>query len=104
MKLALRERFDVAETWRFVAMVLYPESVSFILHHDSQPDLPFNQEFPLGVTFLYFLWPDGHNVKSYLFLSRSNIWILALLFFYSQYYQHGGRKNNMVGAVVHYVM
>jgi len=42
-------------------MVLYPESVNFILHHDWQPDLPFNQEFPLGVTFIYFVWPDGHT-------------------------------------------
>ena len=56
-----RERFGVAETMRFVAMVLYPESVNFILHHGSQPDLSFNQEFPLGVTFLYFLRPDGHT-------------------------------------------
>jgi hypothetical protein len=56
-----RERFGVAETMRFVAMVLYPESVNFILHHGSQPDLSFNQEFPLGVTFLYFVRPDGHT-------------------------------------------
>jgi hypothetical protein len=45
MKLALRERFGVAETRRFVAMVLYPEAFNLILHHDSQPDLPFNQVF-----------------------------------------------------------
>jgi hypothetical protein len=42
-------------------MVLYPESVNFILHHNWQPDFPFNQEFPLGVTFIYFVGPDGHT-------------------------------------------
>jgi len=42
-------------------MVLFPESLSFISRHDSQPDLQSNQVFPSGVTFLYFVWPHGHT-------------------------------------------
>jgi hypothetical protein len=103
MTLAHREHFGVAETRKFVAMV-YSESISFILYHDSQPELPFNQEFPLGgVTSLYFVGPDGHAYNLICFSPVVTFEFRPYCFIYSQY-QHGGRKNIMVGAVVHHVM
>jgi hypothetical protein len=87
-------------------MVLYPESVNFILFHDStvsQSDLPFNQEFPLGVTFYILRGQTDIQPICFYPVVTFEIWPYSF-FFFSQQYQHGGRKNISVGAVVQFVM
>jgi len=76
VQLALRGRFGVAETGRFLAIMLCAESVIFILHHASQPDLPFNPLNPELNPICYLLALLG----AHHFLHVSRIRVKSLTF------------------------